>query len=64
MSDILDKVSGKLKQAAGDLIGDRSLHQEGRKEERKGEVKEEHARAQEHADDKAKEAARLERETS
>ncbi len=41
MSDTVDKVTGKIKQAAGDLAGDRSLHDEGRKEERKGEVKEE-----------------------
>ena len=64
MSELADKVSGKLKQAAGDLLGDRSLHAEGRKEERKGRVKEQHARAQATADDKAREAARLERETS
>ncbi len=64
MSDTVDKVTGKIKQAAGDLVGDRSLHEEGRKEERKGEVKDEHARAQERADEKGAEAARLERETS
>src|SRR5579859_7307331 len=46
MSDIVDKVTGKTKQAVGDVIGDRSLHREGRKEERKGEAKEEHARAE------------------
>jgi uncharacterized protein YjbJ (UPF0337 family) len=64
MSDIVDKVSGKTKQAAGDIIGDHSLHREGRQEERKGDVKEEAARAQDTADEKADEAARLQRETS
>ena len=63
MSDIVDKISGKAKQAAGDIVGDRSLHREGRKEERKGDVKEEAARAQDKADAKAREAADLERET-
>ncbi|HEX4108730.1 MAG TPA: hypothetical protein VHX88_11380 [Solirubrobacteraceae bacterium] len=63
MSDIADKVSGKLKQAAGDVLGDRPLHERGRKEERKGKVKEEHARAQERADEKGREASRLEAET-
>jgi len=64
MSDIVDKITGKTKQAVGDIVGDRSLHQEGRKEERKGDVKEEAARAQDKADAKAREAANLERETS
>lgn len=64
MSDAVDKVSGRVKQAAGDILGDRSLHEQGRKEERKGEVKDEHAKAQERADEKGAEAARLERETS
>ena len=64
MSDAVDKVSGRVKQAAGDILGDRSLHEQGRKEERKGEVKDEHAKAQQRADEKGAEAARLERETS
>jgi uncharacterized protein YjbJ (UPF0337 family) len=64
MGDIVDKVSGKTKQAAGDILGDKSLHREGRKEERKGDVKEQTAEAQDRADAKAREAAKLERETS
>jgi uncharacterized protein YjbJ (UPF0337 family) len=64
MGDIVDKVTGKAKQAAGDILGDRSLHREGRKEERKGDAKEEHARAEEHAETKAREVADLERETT
>jgi uncharacterized protein YjbJ (UPF0337 family) len=46
MSDITDKVTGKAKQAVGDITGDRSLHREGRKQERKGDAKDEAARAQ------------------
>ena len=64
MSDTVDKATGKVKQALGDLAGDRSLHEQGRKQERKADVKEEHAKAQERADEKGAEAARLERETS
>ena len=63
MSDIVDKVTGKTKQAVGDITGDRSLHREGRKEERKGDAKEEAARAQDKADAKTREVANLERET-
>jgi len=63
MSDIVDKITGKAKQAVGDVVGDRSLHREGRKEERKGDAKEEAARAQDRADEKANEVANLERET-
>ena len=60
---ITAKVTGRVKQAAGDLLDDASLRREGRKEERKGEAKEELARAEERADDKATEVANLERET-
>jgi uncharacterized protein YjbJ (UPF0337 family) len=35
-----DKLTGRLKQAAGDLKGDPSLRREGVDEERKGEAKE------------------------
>jgi uncharacterized protein YjbJ (UPF0337 family) len=60
---IIDKVTGKAKQAAGDLTGDPALRRKGRKEERKGEAKEEMARHEERADDKAGEVADLERDT-
>ena len=60
---IMDKITGKAKQAAGDITGDSSLHREGRDEERKGEKKEELGRAQERADRKAEEVADLERRT-
>jgi uncharacterized protein YjbJ (UPF0337 family) len=58
-----DKVTGRVKKAAGDLMDDASLRNQGRKEERKGEAKEELDRAHEKADAKAKEVADLERRT-
>ena len=59
-----DKITGRVKKAAGDLADDESLHREGRQEERKGEAKEELGNAQERADAKADEVADLERKTS
>ncbi len=61
---LTDKVSGKLKQAAGDIAGDPSLHREGKQEERKGEAKDGLARDQERADRKAEEVANLEKKTA
>jgi uncharacterized protein YjbJ (UPF0337 family) len=61
---ILDKISGRFKTAAGDLADDPALRREGRQEERKGEAKDELARAHEQADAKAEEVANLERKTS
>ena len=60
---ITDKITGKAKQAAGDITGDSSLHREGRDEELKGEKKEELDRAEARADAKAEEVADLERKT-
>jgi uncharacterized protein YjbJ (UPF0337 family) len=60
---LTDKISGRVKQAAGDLTDSASLRQQGRKEERKGEAKEEQARAEERADEKAAEVSDLERRT-
>ena len=59
-----DKITGRTKKAAGDLADDPSLRREGRQEERKGEAKDELARAHERADDKAAEVANLERKSS
>jgi uncharacterized protein YjbJ (UPF0337 family) len=61
---IMDKLTGRVKQAAGDLTDDASLRREGRQEERKGEAKEELAGAHAKADAKAEEVANLERKTS
>ena len=60
---ITDKISGRVKQAAGDLTDDESMRRQGRQEERKGEAKEELERDQERADRKAEEVANLERKT-
>lgn len=60
---IEDKVTGRVKKAAGDLLDDASLRRQGRDEERKGEAKEELAREEERADRKAEEVANLERRT-
>jgi uncharacterized protein YjbJ (UPF0337 family) len=61
---LTDKVTGRVKKAAGDLAGDASLRREGAKEERKGQAKDELARDQERAERKADEVANLERKTS
>jgi uncharacterized protein YjbJ (UPF0337 family) len=60
---ILDKITGRAKKAAGDLADDASLRREGKREERKGEKKEELGDAQDRADRKAEEVADLERKT-
>ena len=61
---IIDKLTGRAKQAAGDLTGDGAMRRRGRKEERKGEAKEELARADERANAKAEEISRLERDSN
>ena len=60
---ITDKITGRVKKAAGDLADDPSMRREGRNEERKGEAKDELARTEEKADRKAEEVADLERRT-
>ena len=60
---ITDKITGRVKKAAGDLADDPSLRRKGRQEERKGEAKEELERDQARADAKAEEVANLERKT-
>jgi uncharacterized protein YjbJ (UPF0337 family) len=61
---ITDKISGRVKKAAGDLTDDPKLRREGAREERKGEAKEELDQAHDEADRKAEEVANLERRTS
>lgn len=39
MGEIIDKVKGKVKRAAGKLTGDKRLEREGRVDEAKGKVK-------------------------
>jgi uncharacterized protein YjbJ (UPF0337 family) len=61
---ITDKITGRIKKAAGDLADDPSLRRQGRQEERKGEAKDELAEAHEKVDRKAEEVSNLERKTS
>src|SRR4051794_27926290 len=67
---IMDKITGRTKQAAGDLAGDDSMKRQGAAEERKGEKKEELAnaeakaeRAEQDADRKADQVDRLDKAT-
>jgi uncharacterized protein YjbJ (UPF0337 family) len=67
---IADKVSGRVKKAAGDLADDDALRREGEMQERKGRVKDELAREEERAEaaraqaeEKAREVDRLDRAT-
>lgn len=60
---LLDKLTGRAKQAAADLTDDPGLRRQGKREERKGEKKEELDHAQDRADEKAEEVADLERRT-
>ena len=60
---LTDKITGRIKKAAGDLTDDASMRRKGRQEERKGEAKDELADAHDKADRKAEEVANLERKT-
>jgi uncharacterized protein YjbJ (UPF0337 family) len=60
---LMDKITGRAKQAAADLTDDAALHREGRRDERKGVAKDELATAQDRAAAKASEVADLERTT-
>src|SRR5918995_6098108 len=61
---ITDKVSGRVKKAAGDISGSRELYRAGVRSERKGKAKDEARRAQERADRKADEVRSLEHSTN
>jgi uncharacterized protein YjbJ (UPF0337 family) len=60
---ITDKITGRVKKAAGDLADDAELRRDGAREERKGEAKEEFDRAADKTQRKAEEVADLERKT-
>jgi uncharacterized protein YjbJ (UPF0337 family) len=60
---IIDKLTGKAKQAAGDLADDPSLRRDGIKEEQKGDAKERLSDAERRADEEAERVADLERRT-
>jgi uncharacterized protein YjbJ (UPF0337 family) len=58
-----DKITGRAKQAIGDLTDSPDMRRQGRREERKAEAKDEAARAEEEARLKDREAEDLERKT-
>jgi uncharacterized protein YjbJ (UPF0337 family) len=58
-----DKVSGRLKKATGDLIGDPALRRDGVREERKADAKDELARQEEELEHQSAKVADMERET-
>jgi uncharacterized protein YjbJ (UPF0337 family) len=64
MSGLIDRITGRFKKAAGDLVDDPNLRRQGVREERKADAKDELAEAQRRADLKAEEVARLERESA
>jgi len=60
---ITDKITGRAKQAIGDLTDDADTRRQGKLEERKADAKDEAARAEERAERKDAEVADLERRT-
>ncbi len=58
-----DEMKGRIKEAAGELVGDAEVRRQGRLEQRKAEAREELARREDEADRKAAEIADLERRT-
>lgn len=64
MGGFIDKLTGRAKKAAGDVLDDEGLREQGTLEERKGEAKEELSEADRKAQVKADEVANLERKTS
>jgi uncharacterized protein YjbJ (UPF0337 family) len=64
MSGLVDRISGRVKKAAGDLADDSRLREQGIRDERKADAKDELVRAQREADERADEVARLEREAA
>ena len=61
---IMDKITGRAKQAAGDITGDEGLREEGVAEERKGDAKEEAAKADLRAEKEREKADQLRREAA
>jgi uncharacterized protein YjbJ (UPF0337 family) len=62
MAGLIDRITGRAKKAAGDLADDPKLRRQGVREERKADAKDELVRAQQEADRRAEEVARLERQ--
>lgn len=60
---IIDKLTGKVKQATGDVLNDPKTRRQGIREERKGEAKDEEMAAEREAESKRQEVEDLERRT-
>jgi uncharacterized protein YjbJ (UPF0337 family) len=63
MSGSIDRITGRVKKAVGDLADDADLRRQGEREEQKADAKDELAEAQAAADRKAEEVAKLERDS-
>jgi uncharacterized protein YjbJ (UPF0337 family) len=61
---ITDKITGRAKQAAGDITGNEGLRQEGLDEERKGDAKREAEQADLRAEKEREKADQLRREAA
>jgi uncharacterized protein YjbJ (UPF0337 family) len=59
---LIDRITGRMKKAAGDLADNPNLRRQGTLDERKADAKDDLARAQQEADLKAREVANLERQ--
>lgn len=55
-----EHVGGKIKEGAGELLGDRELEREGRLDQMKGEAEQDEARAREKAEEARKRKAEAE----
>lgn len=60
---LMDKITGRAKQAAGDLGDDPKLRRQGKREERKGEAKDQLDGAHEKVERKSEEVSDLDRKT-
>jgi uncharacterized protein YjbJ (UPF0337 family) len=58
-----DKISGRVKKTAGEVIGDKGMRRQGEEEERKGEAEDEAKQAEQEAVQKRREAAELDNKT-
>ena len=58
-----DKLKGRIKETAGDIVNDAEMRRQGRLEQRKADARDELARREDDADRKAAEIADLERRT-
>ncbi len=58
-----DKLKGRAKEAAGDLVDDAEMRRKGRLQQREAEARDDLARTEEEAERKAAEVAEMERRT-